>query len=163
LKYNLGDYDVILQIENGSALDDPHRQALPARQRPSVQTPLQRGVRLQKAVPACPWLEVLSLSSEEVLMPYDLLSRRELIWDKLYSRSLIWQGPTSGTGRGGGYGRMCLDGQTVAVHLVAWTNEYGFIPGKKQLDHLCNQRLCWNPAHLELVAQALNALGHMYE
>jgi hypothetical protein len=172
LKYNLGDYDVILQIENGSALDDPHRQALPARQRPSVQTPLQRAVRLQKAVPACPWLEVLSLSSEEVLMPYDLLSRRELIWDKLYSRSvvedngfvlngsksfcLIWQGPTSGTGRGGGYGRMCLDGQTVAVHLVAWTNEYGFIPGKKQLDHLCNQRLCWNPAHLELVTHKTN-------
>lgn len=105
-------------------------------------------------------------------MVFDLLSRRELIWDKLYARSriedngfflndrpspcLIWTGPTSGTGRGGGYGRMCLDGQTVAVHLVAWTNEYGFIPGKKQIDHKCNQRLCWNPSHLEMVTHKTN-------
>lgn len=87
-------------------------------------------------------------------MPYDLLSRRELILDKLYARTLVvdngfflngeksfcfmWTGPTSGNGRGGGYGRMCLDGHTVAVHIVAFTNEYGFIPGKKHIDHLCN-------------------------
>ena len=70
----------------------------------------------------------------------------------------IWQGPTSGNGRGGGYGRMCLDGQTVAVHLVAWTNEHGFIPGKKQLDHLCGHRLCWNPDHLELVTYKRNQI-----
>lgn len=105
-------------------------------------------------------------------MPYDLLSRRELIFDKLYARTLvvdngfflngrpspclIWQGPTSGNGRGGGYGRMCLDGHTVAVHIVSFTNEYGFIPGKKQVDHKCNQRLCWNPAHLQLVTHKKN-------
>jgi len=105
-------------------------------------------------------------------MPYDLLSRREIIYDKLLSRTkvedtgyringtisfcMLWTGPTSGSGRGGGYGRMCLDGQTVATHLVAYTHEHGFIPGKKQVDHKCNQRLCWNPAHLELVTHKKN-------
>ena len=68
----------------------------------------------------------------------------------------LWTGPTSGTGRGGGYGRMSLDGQTVAVHLVTYTHYHGYIPGKKQIDHLCNQRLCCNPQHLELVTHLRN-------
>jgi hypothetical protein len=68
-----------------------------------------------------------------------------------------WTGPTSGaTGRGAGYGRMSLDGQTVAVHLVMYTHENGFIPGKKQVDHVCRNRLCCNPSHLELVTHLQN-------
>jgi hypothetical protein len=68
----------------------------------------------------------------------------------------LWTGPTSGTGRGGGYGRMCLDGQTVATHIVAYTHYFGYVPRKKQIDHLCNQRSCCNPAHLELVTHLKN-------
>jgi len=68
----------------------------------------------------------------------------------------IWIGPDSGTGRGGGYGRMSLNSQTVAVHLVVFTHFYGYIPGKKQVDHKCNNRLCCNPAHLELVSHLRN-------
>jgi hypothetical protein len=68
----------------------------------------------------------------------------------------VWQGPTSGDGKGGGYGRMSLNGQTVAVHLVVYTHHFGYIPGKKQVDHLCNVRLCCNPAHLELVSHLKN-------
>ncbi len=68
----------------------------------------------------------------------------------------LWTGPDSGDGRGGGYGRMSLDGQTVAVHLVAYTHYFGYIPGKKKVDHLCNQRRCCNPQHLELVTHREN-------
>lgn len=68
----------------------------------------------------------------------------------------LWRGPTSGTGRGGNYGRMSLNGQTVATHIVAYTHYYGYVPSKKQIDHLCNQRLCCNPAHLELVTHLTN-------
>lgn len=68
-----------------------------------------------------------------------------------------WQGGTSGTGRGGGYARMSLDGATVAVHIAAWVNENGLIPPRKQLDHLCRNRRCCNPAHLELVTPKQNA------
>lgn len=68
----------------------------------------------------------------------------------------IWTGPDSGTGKGGGYGRMSLNSQTVAVHLVVYTHFYGYIPGKKQVDHLCNHRLCCNPAHLEMVSHLKN-------
>lgn len=68
----------------------------------------------------------------------------------------LWTGPTSGSGRGGYYPRMNLDGQTVAVHIVSWTNENGFVPGKKQLDHLCRRRGCVNDKHLELVTHKEN-------
>jgi len=68
----------------------------------------------------------------------------------------LWTGPTSGTGRGGNYGRMSLNGQTVATHIVAYTHYYGYVPGNRQVDHLCNQRLCCNPAHLELVTHLRN-------
>ena len=68
----------------------------------------------------------------------------------------IWTGPHSGNGRGGGYGRMCLDGQTVAVHIVIYTHHNGYIPGKKQIDHLCGNRLCCNNDHLEMVTHLKN-------
>lgn len=100
------------------------------------------------------------------------MSRRDRIREKIMSRVEIttapdwlapalgpchlWTGPDSGTGRGGDYPRMYLDGQTVAVHLVAWTNEHGFIPGRKQLDHLCRRRRCVSDLHLELVTHREN-------
>lgn len=68
----------------------------------------------------------------------------------------IWTGADSGTGRGGGYGRISLNGITCATHIVAYTHYYGYIPGKMQVDHNCNQRLCINPEHLELVTHQEN-------
>jgi HNH endonuclease len=88
------------------------------------------------------------------------ISRRVVKKDTGYtSPCLIWVGPTSGdTGRGAGYGRVCISGQTVAVHLVVYTHFHGYIPGKKQIDHLCNQRLCCNPDHLEMVTHLRNQI-----
>lgn len=104
--------------------------------------------------------------------PADLTQRRNEIMLRIHERVLVtdtgfvldgkaspchlWTGPDSGTGRGGGYGRMSLNSQTVAVHLVVYTHYYGYIPGKKQIDHRCNQRLCCNPAHLEMVTHKTN-------
>ena len=76
--------------------------------------------------------------------------------DDLSSPCFIWQGGDSGTGRGGGYGRMSLGSQTVATHIVVYTHFYGYIPGKKQVDHKCRNRLCCNPLHLELVSPKTN-------
>lgn len=67
-----------------------------------------------------------------------------------------WGGPNSGDGRGGGYARMCLDGQTVAVHRVVFTLFFGFIPGRKQVDHICRNRNCVRPSHLEMVTHKEN-------
>jgi len=64
----------------------------------------------------------------------------------------LWQGGTSGTGRGEGYGRISINSFTSAVHRVMFVHYYGYIPAKKQVDHLCKNRLCCNPEHLELVS-----------
>jgi hypothetical protein len=93
-----------------------------------------------------------------------MMDRRSRIIGKIMERVEIdeatgcwnWQGPTSGNGRGGGYGRMCLDNQTVAVHIVSFTCFNGYIPGKKQVDHKCENRRCCNPSHLELVTHLEN-------
>ncbi|WP_018009826.1 HNH endonuclease signature motif containing protein [Sinorhizobium medicae] len=95
-------------------------------------------------------------------------SRRDRIRAKIMSRVRIdpvtgcweWTGPDSGkNGRGKGYPRMSLDGQTVAVHIAMWTNEHGYIPGKKELDHACRNRLCVRPEedHVEMVTRKENA------
>ena len=91
-------------------------------------------------------------------------TRRVEIFNRIMKRVEIdpntqcwnWTGPTSGSGRGGGYGRMSLDGHTVAVHIVMFTNAYGFVPGRKQIDHKCNNRLCCNPEHLQMVTHKKN-------
>lgn len=68
----------------------------------------------------------------------------------------IWLGGTTGTGRGGGYGKMSVNGEMVSVHIVSYTHHYGYIPPRKQIDHLCNNRLCWEPTHLEIVTHIKN-------
>ncbi len=87
----------------------------------------------------------------EVIMR--VLSRVQITEDGCWE----WQGPNSGSnGRGCGYPRMALDGQTVAVHRVVYTHFYGYIPGKKQIDHTCRNRCCVNPLHLEMVTHKEN-------
>ena len=51
---------------------------------------------------------------------------------------------------------MCLNGATCAVHKVAWTNYHGYIPPRKQIDHKCNNRLCWREDHLGMVTHKRN-------
>ena len=51
---------------------------------------------------------------------------------------------------------MCLDGGTMAVHIVMYVCHFGPIPPKKQVDHLCENRLCCNPLHLEMVTHKQN-------
>lgn len=51
---------------------------------------------------------------------------------------------------------MSLDGHTVAVHRVMYTNEHGMIPGKKEIEHTCRNRMCVNPDHLRMVTRLQN-------
>lgn len=104
------------------------------------------------------------------------VGRRESIWARVLSRCKIhmprgdqaegcweWLGGDSGkpkpknAARGHSYGRMSLDGNTMAVHIVMWVLVNGPIPPRKQLDHLgCWTRRCCNPSHLEMVTHKRN-------
>lgn len=51
----------------------------------------------------------------------------------------------------GGYGTFWKDGGSRKAHRVAYEYHVGKIPDDLQIDHLCRNRICCNPSHLEPV------------
>jgi hypothetical protein len=56
-----------------------------------------------------------------------------------------------------GYGRFSLDGNAYATHRLLYETLVGYIPEGLELDHLCFNRSCCNPIHLEPVTQRENS------
>lgn len=56
-----------------------------------------------------------------------------------------------GTRGNKGYGRLWVDGTNAMAHRVAYELAFGDIPEGSQIDHLCRNRGCVRPSHLEAV------------
>lgn len=57
-----------------------------------------------------------------------------------------------------GYGRIVRGNKTILVHRAVWEAVRGPIADGMVLDHLCRNRRCANPDHLEVVSIRLNTL-----
>ena len=63
-----------------------------------------------------------------------------------------------------GYGRFRLNGSYVRVHRLSYELLVGPIPENLVIDHLCRNRRCVNPDHLEIVTAVENLRrGHAWD
>lgn len=59
---------------------------------------------------------------------------------------------------GSGYGGAEKDGHRIQAHRLVWERERGPIPAGMTLDHLCRNKVCVRPDHLEVVDSRTNSL-----
>jgi hypothetical protein len=55
-----------------------------------------------------------------------------------------------------GYGAKWINGKRVMVHRWAYEQAFGPIPSGMQIDHLCRNRACYRPDHLEAISRHEN-------
>lgn len=70
----------------------------------------------------------------------------------------LWTGPLFD-----GYGRIKIGGQLNYVHRLSYEWVHGPVPAGHLVDHVCRNRGCVNPDHLQVVTHALNQQNRAVE
>src|SRR5688500_6362748 len=86
--------------------------------------------------------------------PLPILARLERHYRVDDTGCWVWTGNQAT----GGYSQIHVNGKSTGAHRVSYEHFVGPIPDGMQIDHLCRNRLCINPAHLEPVTPLENQL-----
>lgn len=85
-----------------------------------------------------------------------LMPVEDRLWSgAVHTESGCWEWQRT---RARGYGYIVRDGRLKRAHRVAYELAVGPVPPGKELDHLCANKACINPAHLEAVTHRENVM-----
>jgi len=93
------------------------------------------------------------------LLPHTRMDEHSrAFWELSYPEDDNGCWPWSGQQNRQGYGVAVLRGRKMTAHRVAWLRSGHSIEVELTLDHLCRNKLCINPGHLEPVTRKENVL-----
>jgi HNH endonuclease len=92
----------------------------------------------------------------DILRPQPTPRQIKNFWAKVEITETCWVWTASRYPTG--YGHLKFFGKNAYSHRIAYQMLVGPIPEGLTLDHLCRNRICCNPDHLEAVSQRVNAL-----
>lgn len=85
------------------------------------------------------------------------LSER-LLDKRIITASGCWEWAVAKTKNGYATTTLGSRGKKEYLHRISYREFIGSIPDGKEIDHLCRNRSCFSPAHLEAVTRSVNTL-----